>query len=404
LAHLRIALFLNLPMERAGGAYGSRYPHLFDFFLALGSRARSAELLVPLRDVTVPDPEFGEVKLPSGVRVVGLPFWSSAETMLRRAHTVVPAVVRYSRRGFDRCDLVGAVVPSVAGDVLVALARLRRRPVFMLIRGEKQRTVRWMMGARKARGYVLALRLMEAPVRRWIHAGVPTFVAGNELVERYDVRGARLHDLYPALSREFPLLEAPREARGEGPLRLVTVARLSPEKGLDDLLRAVAELRDRGTPVTVELVGEGPHRAGLEGLIASLRIGDRVRLHGFVGHGDRLLSILDAADLCVLPSRSEGLPHAVVEAMARGLPVIATAIGGLPRLLADGRGIVVPVGDPPALAGAIERLAADEEAWRSLSRASLEVAHAMHPDVQLAQFVERLLEAYPELPQRARRS
>jgi len=99
----------------------------------------------------------------------------------------------------------------------------------------------------------------------------------------------------------------------------------------------------------------------------------------------------------VLPSRSEGLPHSIVEAMARGLPIVGSEIGGIPELLAGGGGVVVPPGDPDALAQALVALAVDPERRTALSVASLERAQRFAPQVVAAAMSARLAEAYPEL-------
>ncbi len=398
LAGARLLLFLNLPLHEIDGEYSARYPHLLDFFLALGSVTSETALMVPLKRGGPRNPDYGAVAVPPGVRIVGLPHWSSARMMVRRFPWVVAGSVRVTVENLRRVDLVGAVAPSVVGTVLITLARLRHRPTFLLVRGEKQRTVRFIMGQRRARPYVLALRAMEVPVRHWIRAGVPTFVAGHELIERYAAPTARLHDFYPALSRDFPIASAPRRSdQGSGVLRLVTVARLSPEKGLDDLLRSVALLREQGTAVALDLVGDGPQRRELEALVDDLALGDRVHFAGFVPHGPELVSILDRNDVFVLSSRSEGLPHSLVEAMARALPVVATAIGGIPAFVGDGTGIVVPVGDPGALARALDALAHDPSRRASLSALALEKARRVQPDAQLAQLLSYLSDAYPAL-------
>jgi glycosyltransferase involved in cell wall biosynthesis len=398
LGSVRLALFLNLPMHEVDGEYMARYPHLFDFFLALGELTAETTLVLPLKRDGPRDPDYGVVRLPARVRIAGLPYWSSAPMLVRRIHLVALATLAFATRHLGRFDVVGAVAPSVVGTILIAIARLRRRPVFLLVRGEKQRTVRWMMGERRARPYVAALRVMEAPVRRWIRAGVPAFVAGRELLERYAAPRARIHDLYPALSREFPLAAQPRsDSSGSGVYHLVTVARLSPEKGIDDLLRAMAILREQGVPVSLDVVGDGASRPQLEALAHELGLDERVRFVDFVPHGPKLISLLDAGDAFVLPSRSEGLPHSLVEAMARALPVVATAVGGIPGLLGGGAGVVVPVGDPGALASALAELTRDSRRGVELSRRALDTARRMRPETQLAEFCARLLEAYPTL-------
>ncbi|HEU4975644.1 MAG TPA: glycosyltransferase, partial [Baekduia sp.] len=169
-------------------------------------------------------------------------------------------------------------------------------------------------------------------------------------------------------------------------------------KGIASLVQAVAALLGDGVDVLLTLVGDGPERARLHEQVARLGIEDRVRFAGFVPAGPELVAELDAAEVFVLPSLSEGLPHSVVEAMARGLPVVATSIGGLPELLGAGAGVVVPPGDAGALATALQALARDPRERERLSARSLEIVRRrFDPERVLDAFCARLAEAYPQL-------
>jgi len=395
-----LGLFLNMPMHETEGRLSARYPHLFDFFLALGGRTSATWLCVPLRRSAEPRAEYGPVELPEQVHLAGLPHWSSAPMVVRRFHRIAPAAVVMVARNIGRWDVVGAVVPSVVGTIFVTVARLRGRPVFLLVRGEKQRTVSWIMGRRlRTLPYIWALQAMEARVRAWIDAGVPTFVAGHELVQRYRTPNARIYNLYPGVSRDFPAAAAPRaiDDSQRRPLRLITVARLSREKGTDDLLRAAAILRRGGAQVTLTVVGDGPERGRLTGLASELGLDGEVEFAGFLRQGHELVAALDRADVFVLASHSEGLPHSVVEAMARALPVVATDVGGIPELLGDDAGVVVPSADPAALASALAKLADDPARRARLSACSLERAQRFDPERVLEEFCARLADAYPAL-------
>ncbi len=150
---------------------------------------------------------------------------------------------------------------------------------------------------------------------------------------------------------------APREGRAR--VTAGAVARLSAEKGLDDLLRAVALLRERGDDLDVALAGDGPSRAALERLAAGLGIGDRVRFLGDTAHQD-VPAALQALDIFAMPSTWEGFGVAALEAAAMQLPVVASDIHGIPDVVLHGRtGLLVPPRDPAALAAAIGRLAGD---------------------------------------------
>lgn len=135
---------------------------------------------------------------------------------------------------------------------------------------------------------------------------------------------------------------------------LVTVARLHPTKGLHHLLAAAALLPADLPPWHLYICGDGPMRAALEHQARALSVADRIR---FLGHVPEARRLLAAFDLFVLPSLMEGMGIAALEAMAAGLPVVATAVGGIPELVVDGQtGRLVPPADPAALAGALASL------------------------------------------------
>jgi glycosyltransferase involved in cell wall biosynthesis len=145
-----------------------------------------------------------------------------------------------------------------------------------------------------------------------------------------------------------PILIGARPAFG-------VVGRLSFEKGVDVFLRACAHLRDTGRVVSGVVVGDGPERHRLEALRDALGLRDVVE---FRPSTPGVRSIYAAIDALVIPSRSEGLPNVLLEALAADLPVVATAVGGIPEVLNDSMaGLVVPAEDPTALAEAMGRIA-----------------------------------------------
>jgi glycosyltransferase involved in cell wall biosynthesis len=135
------------------------------------------------------------------------------------------------------------------------------------------------------------------------------------------------------------------------------VGRLITQKGHADLLRAWSLLGDGRRNAVLVVLGEGSERPALEALAAALGLTGSIR---FAGFREDAASLLPALDLLAHPSLFEGLPNAVLEAMAAGLPVVATAIPGNDELIRDGEtGLLVPPGDPPALARALGRLLGD---------------------------------------------
>jgi glycosyltransferase involved in cell wall biosynthesis len=148
-----------------------------------------------------------------------------------------------------------------------------------------------------------------------------------------------------------------RVETGDPRLHLVFVGRLAPVKGLRVLIEALGARRaGGGGDVRLTIVGDGPERATLEAMAAPL--GDQVHFTGFQSQ-DEVAAILATAHAFVLPSFAEGVPVVLMEALAAGLPVIATRITGVPELVEHGTsGFLVSPGDPRALATAIDALAA----------------------------------------------
>lgn len=149
--------------------------------------------------------------------------------------------------------------------------------------------------------------------------------------------------------------------------RIVTVARLEPVKAIDMLLRAVA-IAVRETPdLTLDVVGDGSERPALEGLTRQLGIGANVT---FSGWSDDVPRRLREADVFVMSSKSEGLSLTLLEAMAAGLPVVATAVGGNPEVVEEGvTGVLVPRDDPEALARAVLSVAGHPDRAAAMGRA-----------------------------------
>ena len=147
--------------------------------------------------------------------------------------------------------------------------------------------------------------------------------------------------------------------------RILAVGRLKAPKDFPTLVRALGELPPDSFEAVI--VGDGPDRPGLEEEIQARGLAGRVRL---AGERRDVPELLADADVFVLPSRSEGHPVSVLEAMAAGLPVVASRVGGVPEQVSDGEtGLLVAPGDPLELAAALGRLAADPSLRRRLGAA-----------------------------------
>jgi len=264
------------------------------------------------------------------------------------------------------------IVASLANRLL---PRSRRLPIVLndraaidqLLAGPPEQSP---LGQLRTRAFASVAR----SVYRQANAVVCNAEANSERVRNFIDRPLPLVEtIYNPLDAEsFQARFPQRDRRGfqqAAPL-LVAHGRLHPQKGFDTLLRALAALRERGSSAHLRLVGDGPERDTLESLIQALGLSDAVEMLGF--SEDPWVSI-EPGDVYVLPSRFEGLPNALLEAIALGLPSVAAdcPTGPAEILTADsGAGRLVPVDDVEALSRTIEEMLADGEARHAMGQAA----------------------------------
>lgn len=158
------------------------------------------------------------------------------------------------------------------------------------------------------------------------------------------------------------------------PNRVVTICRLVERKGVDDLIRAVSLLRKDGISVSLDVVGDGPNKANSMRLSEELGIRDAVTFHGSV-HNSQVCSFYRKASVFALASYSEGFPVTIMEAMASGLPVVATSVGGVSDMIDEGEsGYVIEPGDVGALADRLSRILTDPDRGRSMGEKGKEIS------------------------------
>jgi glycosyltransferase involved in cell wall biosynthesis len=345
---LRLAAYTDyVYKQRDGHVYAQR---AFALFLArLGGEVESLAITGRL------DPEPGEsyYRLPDEVEFVPLPHYASLASPL----SALPAMVRSLGRFWKllgRVDGAWLLGPYPLSFVFVLLAALRRKRVFLGVRQDWPTYVRSRHPS--SRPLQLTASLMEAAWRALARV-YPVVVVGPELARNYSRSRAVLPVTVSMVDEDE--IAPPRSGDGGEPgFTALSVGRLETEKNPLLLADILAGLRAVDARWRLVVAGEGPMRAELEERLASLGVADAADLLGYVPVDAGLHDLYRSADFFLHVSWTEGLPQVLFEAFAARLPIVATAVGGVPDAAGDAA-LLVPPGDAGAAVEALVRMAGD---------------------------------------------
>jgi glycosyltransferase involved in cell wall biosynthesis len=336
---LRVVVYTDYVYKRDDGVvYAQRA-----FALFLARLARHVDRLVVTGRLD-PEPGRSYYALPPEVEFVPLPHYPSLAQPLRALPAMARSLTTFWRalRGVDRAWLLGPYPLSFA---FVALAALRRRRVFLGVRQD------WpvYVASRHPRNkpLIMAAKLMEGGYRL-LARRYPIVVVGPQLARNYEGTRAVLPVTVSMVDEED--IAPPRD--GSFGRTILSVGRIETEKNPLLLADILAGLGD-GWRLLV--AGEGPLRDELEARLRELGVADRAELLGYVPIDAGLHDLYRRADAFLHVSWTEGLPQVIFEAFAARLPVVATAVGGVPDAVGDA-GLLMPAGDAAAAVDALRRL------------------------------------------------
>lgn len=295
----------------------------------------------------------------------------------------------------------------------LALALLRHRPRVVHLNTSLNAKAYW-----RDWGYLIVAKLFGARIVNQIHGGAlpHNFFPGNRFLTWLLRRFVLLSDTVSILSQEefraytefaphARIVHTPNAIDPMGllgdifppdrarPLRLVYVGRLAREKGLLEAVSAVALLRAQGRRLSFDIAGGGAMEEELRTAISRSGLEDVVRLLGPV-FGEQKQALWRDADVFVFPTYAEGLPYALLEAMAAGTPAVACPVGAIPDVMQDGvHGALVPVCDTQALAAAIAALDEDRDLLHRMAVAGRERVLERYTVARLAEDFRRLYAA-----------
>ncbi|TWH09309.1 glycosyltransferase involved in cell wall biosynthesis [Pseudoxanthomonas taiwanensis J19] len=344
-------------------AYAKRYLQVFDGVTLVGR-------LFPREDLSAL-PVTGE-----NVDFSAFPAYQGPKEFVR----CLPGIVRSMRRGLDRSAAYILRIPATIPSIYALCLWIRRIPFAVEVCADPYDgySGRSLSGNRLAWFW----QWLFVTLTRWQckRASVTAYVTSHALQRRYPPSPSRPTFSFTSLDLDdAAFVPSPRQVRPVGD-RLVMIGNMQKSlKGHDVLLQAMALLHHRGHKVRATLIGFGESLPKFQKMAHELGLSDYVIFTGKLASGSPIHRILDEADIFVLPSRQEGLPRALLEAMARGLPAIASDVGGTSELL-EPHALVSP-DNPVQLADRLEQFMLDPELRQLEASKNLQIARRYHIDL-----------------------
>jgi len=354
-------LLINYELPPIGGGGGRATLRLAREFVRAGH---------PTAILTSAFDDFPRDEEKEGIRIRRIPVWRPYADRCPPRHmlTFVASSLYHAPRFAKeyRPDLVLAFFGIPCGPCALRIKRRLRIPYVLSLRGSDV--------PRPELGHQRFLESLALPVLRRVWLKADGLVAVGEGLRQAALAvepGLRIEVIPNGVDVEA--FAAPAERRGTG-LRLLFVGRLREFKGLQFVIGAMADRVGRGKDVDLDVVGDGPYRAELERLATRYDLNEHIRFQGWLDPS-QVPAHYARADALVLPSYVEGSPNVVLEAMAAGLPVIASDAPGIRELVRHEKtGLLTPVGDVEAIGRAIDRLLESPELRVSMGSAGKELA------------------------------
>ncbi len=394
---MRLSVFLNLRFYEYNGQYKADEQY-FKFWIRLAEKFSHMTLCVPT-----------QVNSKKGLHMVDfdsqrisicpLPMYrSSLELYLKFPYLALLATKKcYS--AIREADILIAVIPNILGLWLSTFARMNGLPPVFYVRGNLVNTVKYeYQNSRIAFLTIMVAKFVDKLARYQMRKHL-CFVVGGELHHRYLSYGIKTIPIITSIIQENELIQfVPKQKLGDK-VTLLVVGRLSAERGIETLLKALYLLKNTSNRFICKIVGDGPQRRYLEQKARNLSL-DNVVFTGYIPYGPEMIRQYREADLFVLPSHTEGFPKVILEAMANAVPIVSTTVGGIPYVLKSGHdAILVPPQDPNALAKGINQLASDIDLYNKIGLNASQSIQGLTFERQSEVFVQNL-NHYSELLRR----
>ena len=343
-AATRLAVFCDFSYRRDGDVITAELP--FSLFLEALARHFAAVTLIGRLDPTGRRFPY-EMR---GIELQPLPYYASGAD-LGAVMRALPAAVRRFWGVLARVDVVWVLGPNPPHAIVFALMALVRRK--RLVLGVRQQLPRLIRHRHPGRPHVWVAAWLLERLFRLLGRVAGVVVVGPELAREYR-HSRHLHTALISLLSEDDIAAAADDQRdfGADALRLLSVGRLDPEKNPLLMIEILRDAMRTDPRWRLEVCGDGSLAEALRARAAELGVSDRLVMHGHIGFGEPLWSLYRSCHALLHVSMTEGMPQVLLEAFAARLPVVATAVGGVPEM-AGGRGLLIGPREPRAAAAAL---------------------------------------------------
>ncbi len=336
-----------------------------------------------------PEPGVSHYRLPAGVRFLAVPHYATL-TMRVRVLVSLLRSLRLFWRALDDADAVWVMGPYLHGAALAVLAKVRGRRVVLGVRQDFPSYVRRRRP--NERWTHVAADLLEL-IWRALSRSCPVITVGDELASRFGHAPSVLPISVSLITeRDIQAGERAVERSYEGDLSVLSVSRLDYEKNPLLLADTLAALRKMDPRWRMIVCGDGPLEQPLMERLIQFGLADHVDLRGYVALNDGLLELYRSSHAFLHVSHTEGVPQVLLEAFASGVPVVATAVGGVAAAAGDGA-LLIPPSDPDAAAASLQQIGSDLSLRSRLVQVGFELARRHTLDRESARVAAFIAEA-----------
>lgn len=383
---MRLILITFQPFWYDGEKY-STDSNFINFLLAFKKHFKEIVLLAHIRHT---QKEKGEVLIDlSGIEVRPLPFHKNLFDMYWRLPFSLFTTLSKVKRAVEKSDVVFIDEQHIPSTLLYGLIKYSSRNIFFWIRADIEKSFIFLgySGMKKVLAKIFGkihLWLNKAMIRRY-----PTFVVGGGEFCKYRNSNSNksIYKIHISLVSNAHILSrtAVLQKHQYGEIRLLTVGRLTSVKGINYLIEALPLVIAKGNvPIRLTIVGIGRQEQQLRNMVEELNLSGQVTFAGYIPFENELMNLYTSSDIFLSSSLSEGFPQTFFEAMARGVPIISTNVGGIPGVIKDGKnGLLVTPRNPQQIANAVVRLIKDVQLRAKLIENGLETVKQYTLEAQI---------------------